>query len=340
MADAGVTAVCMPAVNLYLGTTHELPNVRGFLQMGGEVALATDFNPGSAMTYDLGTVLTLATTLYKMTPGEAFRGVTRGAARALGMTDRGGLEGGPSRRHRAVRRALPRLHPVSSRRQPHRGRDLGRRVRVLDGVGGSIERAGLRWGLGDARRFFWRLGWGARWYAALAPSSGRPLMGMGATDRGRIDDNVGSGGLIHSPAPIARVSKESDERGADLSGEVHLFVRGPSCFVLRACGSRATPKREARLPYQKNSAFRAPRHLDTRAMGAGEWMRASGADVVVVAFPFASAPVHERAPAARSERRTSPGAPSKPPEKALRIARAPSETPIGRAWTPPQLTGE
>ena len=94
MVEAGVTGVLMPAVNLYLGTTHELAPARKILSLGGEIALATDYNPGSAMTYDLGIILTLATTLYKLTPGEALRAVTIGAAKALGREDIGRIREG------------------------------------------------------------------------------------------------------------------------------------------------------------------------------------------------------------------------------------------------------
>lgn len=89
MADAGVTGVLMPAVNLFLGTTQHLAPARKLLDAGCEIALATDFNPGSAMTQNLGLMLTLGCTLYKLTPAEALRAVTLGAARALGRDDIG-----------------------------------------------------------------------------------------------------------------------------------------------------------------------------------------------------------------------------------------------------------
>lgn len=94
MASANVTGVLMPAVNLFLGTTSELAPARELLNVGGEVALATDYNPGSAMTYDLGWMLTLGCTLYKLTPGEALRAVTIGAAKALGRQDLGRIREG------------------------------------------------------------------------------------------------------------------------------------------------------------------------------------------------------------------------------------------------------
>lgn len=94
MADAGVTAVLMPAVNLFLGTVDHLARARDILTAGCEVAIATDFNPGSAMTSDLAMMTTLACTLYKMTPGEVLRAVTIGAAKALARKDRGRIRKG------------------------------------------------------------------------------------------------------------------------------------------------------------------------------------------------------------------------------------------------------
>jgi imidazolonepropionase len=58
------------------------------------IALATDCNPGSSPLTSLLAVLNLACTLFRLTPEEALAGVTRNAARALGLGDRGTLEVG------------------------------------------------------------------------------------------------------------------------------------------------------------------------------------------------------------------------------------------------------
>ena len=59
------------------------------------VAVATDFNPGSAPSYHLPFALTLACTLQRMTPAEALKGATVYAARAIGMeAEVGSLEPG------------------------------------------------------------------------------------------------------------------------------------------------------------------------------------------------------------------------------------------------------
>lgn len=94
MAEAGVVAVLMPAVNLFLGTIDHAARARDILAAGCEVAIATDFNPGSAMTQDLAMMTTLGCTIYKMTPGEVLRSITVGAAKALRRDDIGRIETG------------------------------------------------------------------------------------------------------------------------------------------------------------------------------------------------------------------------------------------------------
>jgi len=59
------------------------------------VAVATDFNPGSAPSYHLPLAMTLACLNQQMTPAEALTGATTVAARALRLEDRAGsLEAG------------------------------------------------------------------------------------------------------------------------------------------------------------------------------------------------------------------------------------------------------
>src|SRR5262245_12016785 len=93
MAAAGVVAVALPLASLYL---RQPPlDARRCLAAGVPVAVATDFNPGSAPCYDLPLALTLACTMNRLTPAEALRGATLIAARALGLErDVGSLEPG------------------------------------------------------------------------------------------------------------------------------------------------------------------------------------------------------------------------------------------------------
>lgn len=93
MAEAGVVAVSLPLATLYLNQ-QPMP-ARRFIEAGVPVAVATDFNPGSAPSYHLPLALTLACTLQRMTPAEALKGATRYAAQALGLdAHTGSLEPG------------------------------------------------------------------------------------------------------------------------------------------------------------------------------------------------------------------------------------------------------
>ena len=65
------------------------------IDAGVAVAVATDFNPGSAPSYHLPLAMTLACTLQRMTPAEALKGATLYAARAVGLeAEVGSLEPG------------------------------------------------------------------------------------------------------------------------------------------------------------------------------------------------------------------------------------------------------
>jgi imidazolonepropionase len=86
MAAAGVVAVSLPLASLYLG--QRPMQARRFIERGVPVAVATDFNPGSAPSFHLPLALTLGCTLQRMTPAEALKGATCIAARALGLEDR------------------------------------------------------------------------------------------------------------------------------------------------------------------------------------------------------------------------------------------------------------
>lgn len=83
MARAGVVAVSLPIATMYLGQ-RPMP-ARKFLAAGVPVAVATDFNPGTAPSWDLPLALWLACHLQRMTPAEALKGATSVAARAVGL---------------------------------------------------------------------------------------------------------------------------------------------------------------------------------------------------------------------------------------------------------------
>jgi imidazolonepropionase len=95
MAANRVVAVSLPLASLYLGQPP-MP-ARRLIEGGVAVAVATDFNPGSAPSFHLPLALTLACTLQHMTPAEALKGATILAARAVGLeASVGSLEAGKS----------------------------------------------------------------------------------------------------------------------------------------------------------------------------------------------------------------------------------------------------
>lgn len=83
LAESGTVAVSLPLAALYLGQPP-LP-ARRLIEAGVPVAVATDFNPGSAPSYHLPLAMTLACLRQRMTPAEALKGATIYAARAVGM---------------------------------------------------------------------------------------------------------------------------------------------------------------------------------------------------------------------------------------------------------------
>jgi len=82
LAAAGVVGVTLPLASLYLNQTP--PPARALIDGGVAVAVASDFNPGTAPSYHLPFAMTLACTRQRMTPAEVLKGATRYAARAIG----------------------------------------------------------------------------------------------------------------------------------------------------------------------------------------------------------------------------------------------------------------
>lgn len=94
MAAAGTVAMLLPGA-FYLLRETTLPPVKLFRQYGVPMAVATDCNPGTSPAVSLLLMLNMACTLFRLTPMEALAGVTRHAARALGLhATHGTLEAG------------------------------------------------------------------------------------------------------------------------------------------------------------------------------------------------------------------------------------------------------
>lgn len=94
MAEAGTVAVLLPGAYYTLRESRP-PPVERLRRAGVPIAVATDSNPGSSPVTSLLTTMNMACVLFGLTPAEALAGVTRNAARALGLqAERGTLEVG------------------------------------------------------------------------------------------------------------------------------------------------------------------------------------------------------------------------------------------------------
>ncbi|MGZ4363126.1 MAG: imidazolonepropionase, partial [Gaiellaceae bacterium] len=86
LAASGVVGVLLPASALFLG--RPMPPGRALVDAGAAVALATDFNPGSAFCESLPLCCSLAATQLQLSPAEALAACTVNAAHVLGRADR------------------------------------------------------------------------------------------------------------------------------------------------------------------------------------------------------------------------------------------------------------
>ena len=84
MKQAGTVAVLLPGAYYFLRDTH-LPPIAALRAAGVPMAVSTDHNPGTSPTLSLLLMLNMACTLFRLTVPEAVAGVTRHAARALGL---------------------------------------------------------------------------------------------------------------------------------------------------------------------------------------------------------------------------------------------------------------
>ena len=90
MAAAGTVAVLLPTAFYFLRET-KVPPIALMRKHHIPMAVSTDCNPGSSPCTSILLALNMACTLFRLTPAEALAGVTRNAARALGLNDRGVL---------------------------------------------------------------------------------------------------------------------------------------------------------------------------------------------------------------------------------------------------------
>src|SRR5207253_1919902 len=116
---------------LFLG--RPMPPARALVDAGAAIALATDFNPGSAFTESLPLVCSLAATQLKLAPAEALAAVTVNAAHVPRRADRigrvaPGLRAGRREEGTAAaahpRAATAVVEPRAQARRPARPRRL------------------------------------------------------------------------------------------------------------------------------------------------------------------------------------------------------------------------
>ncbi len=88
LGKSDVAAVVLPIAALFLN--RRMPRARALVDAGAIVALATDFNPGSAFCERLAVAMTLACTEMGLAPAEALAACTVNAAHVLARADRVG----------------------------------------------------------------------------------------------------------------------------------------------------------------------------------------------------------------------------------------------------------
>ena len=93
MAEAGTVAVLLPGAFYFLRET-QLPPIDLLQKYNVPIAIASDFNPGTSPLCSVQLMMNMACTLFRLTPEQALAGVTRNAAQALGLKDRGVLKVG------------------------------------------------------------------------------------------------------------------------------------------------------------------------------------------------------------------------------------------------------
>ncbi len=84
LAKTGVIATLLPGASFFLN--HQYAPARKMIDAGVVVALSTDFNPGSCMSYSMPMMMTIACTQMKMSPEEVIVASTLNAAAALKLS--------------------------------------------------------------------------------------------------------------------------------------------------------------------------------------------------------------------------------------------------------------
>ncbi|MGB2867956.1 MAG: imidazolonepropionase [Bacteroidota bacterium] len=88
LKEAGTVAVLLPGVSFFLN--HSYAPARALIDSGIPVAIASDFNPGSCMSFSMPLMMTIACTHMGMTPEEAITASTLNGAAALMLSNKVG----------------------------------------------------------------------------------------------------------------------------------------------------------------------------------------------------------------------------------------------------------
>ena len=86
MAKNGVVATILPGTTLFLGL-DTYANGKKMIEAGCDIALASDYNPGSCTIYSIPIIMALSCLYCGLSIEEAFKGVTYNAAKAINMQD-------------------------------------------------------------------------------------------------------------------------------------------------------------------------------------------------------------------------------------------------------------
>lgn len=92
LAQSDCFGVMLPVCGMHLD--NRFGDGRSFVDAGGKLAIASNYNPGSAPCHSMPTVIAAAVRHLGLLPAEAIAASTRSPARLLGLTDRGTIEAG------------------------------------------------------------------------------------------------------------------------------------------------------------------------------------------------------------------------------------------------------
>ncbi|SIN86859.1 imidazolonepropionase [Salinivibrio sp. ES.052] len=88
LAEFGTVATLLPGAFYFLRETQH-PPIQALRDNHVPMAIATDFNPGTSPFASLTLMMNMASTFFRLTPKENLYGVTRHAAQAMGLDNKG-----------------------------------------------------------------------------------------------------------------------------------------------------------------------------------------------------------------------------------------------------------